>query len=294
MTNLYSKAIMIQEYFKYLPIDFNHFFPRFLYSLICLIFLIILRHSILYFFRLRVKNIQARITWKLTSFYIIVFLYILSLIVIWFSSLANLLTILSILGTGIIVVSKEVIQNIFGWFYIVIRRPFELGNRILINNHIGDVLEIRILDFVMIEVQSINEGGQSTGKILHIPNALVFTHALSNASKEFSFNWNEIKIPLEPESDWHSALNIIEKTANEILEKVEDTDQRILEAEERYAIHYAQLKHAIYIDFQEGAINLYLRFLTEPRSVRSINDKIWRELLKNFSKNKKIILKRKD
>ncbi len=290
MGNFYTKALKIHDFFTNLPLDREHFLPRILYSIIALFLLYIIRLTFLYLFSLRVKNTQAKRTWQLTSFYISSFLYFLFLIIIWFSSLANLLTILSILGTGLIVVSKEVILNISGWFYIVIRKPFDLGNRVIINNYIGDILEIRLLDFVLIEVQNSSEGGQSTGKILHIPNALIFTHPLSNASKEFSFNWNEIKIPLTADSNWKQALEVVEATANKIIQEIDITDYRIREAENRYAIRFSQLQHTTYIDFQNGKIILYLRHLSEPRNIRNTVDKVWRELLTEFAKNKDIKL----
>ncbi len=38
------------------------------------------------------------------------------------------------------------------------------------------------------------EADQSTGRVIHVPNALVFTEALANYSAGFAFLWNELPV----------------------------------------------------------------------------------------------------
>jgi small-conductance mechanosensitive channel len=165
-----------------------------------------------------------------------------------------------------------------------------MGNRVILGQHIGDVLEIRLLDFTMIEVLPRAEGGQSTGRVLHIPNSLVFTQPLANSSKEFSFNWNEIAIPLTLNSDWKKAREMVLKIAAQSLEEISTEDWRIRHAREQHDIHYSVLTPSIYVEFKNGAIILNLRHLTEPRRTRMITDLIWCEILVRFARHKSIHL----
>src|SRR5690606_22674832 len=43
------------------------------------------------------------------------------------------------------------ITSFIGWLYIVFRRPYKVGNRIQINNHRGDVVEISYLETIIWE-----------------------------------------------------------------------------------------------------------------------------------------------
>jgi len=43
---------------------------------------------------------------------------------------------------------------------------------------------------------------QSTGRILHVPNAHIFKHAIANYDEAFGFIWNELDVTLTFESDW--------------------------------------------------------------------------------------------
>lgn len=229
----------------------------------------------------RGDRLQLR-RWRQISFYLTFFICLILLAPAWLASLEGLLTIIGLFGAGVLLVMKEVILNTAGWFYIAIRRPFTIGNRVSVGDHIGDVLDIRMQAFTMIEVLPVEKGGQSTGRIVHIPNSMLFNHPLSNASKEFSFNWNELQVPLSQDSNWRRAAEILQQVAEESIEQISQEDHRIRDSEEEYAIHYNALSPSIFVDYRDGAIRLTLRHLTEPRKTRLIVDRIWRQLLLRF------------
>lgn len=263
-----------------------------LYSLVLMGMIFLLRFLILRLLVHRGSDGTHRKRWRINSLYIAVFLSALVVTPLWLKSLSGVLTMLGIFGTGLVIVNKEVILNITGWFYIMIRRPFVMGNRVVIGSTIGDVLEIRLLDTTMIEVLPRDQGGQSTGRIVHVPNSLVFTQPVANSSKEFSFNWNEIIVPLTPDSDWKKARALLLKIAEESIEEITTDDQRIQSAEEAHDIHYSYLTPSVYVEYKTGAILLHLRHLTEPRRTRIITDLIWREILTRFARIKSIRLQK--
>ncbi len=241
-----------------------------------------IRYLLLRLVTRRMKEKHEIFGWRRNSFYIVLIILFLSMIPIWIAPSRSVIAILSIVGTGLLIVLKEVILNIVGWFYLAVRRPFEIGNRIKIGDLTGDIIEFHLLDFSMIEVHGHVAGGQSTGRIFHIPNSLVFTQPVANASKQFSFNWNEITIPLAKESNWKKAAKILEEIAEEVLGKISDSDQRLKTSQEKYAIHYRVLSPSVYVDFQDYTVTLYLRHLVEPHDARKIMDRIWRTILTRF------------
>src|SRR5690606_532863 len=64
-----------------------------------------------------------------------------------YASLASLGLISLVLGFSL----QAPITSFIGWLYIVFRRPYMVGNRIQINSHRGDVIEISYLDTVILE-----------------------------------------------------------------------------------------------------------------------------------------------
>ncbi|MES0489648.1 MAG: mechanosensitive ion channel domain-containing protein [Leptospirales bacterium] len=229
-------------------------------------------------------------TWKKNISYSGMVLFFIIILIIWLPHLRGFFTLFGIIGTGILIATKEVIVNFLGWFYIVIRRPFEIGNRIMIKDFAGDVTDIRLLEFSMIEVKKRNEGGQSTGRIIRVPNGLLFTHPMANSSKEFSLYWNEIIVTLTPDSNWKKAHKILEQLSKKNILQILPSDPRLKTAKNKHAIFYQRTEPKIYTEFQNGKIVLTLRHLSQPKQLRDISDAVWKELLDKFSKHKDIKL----
>jgi small-conductance mechanosensitive channel len=99
------------------------------------------------------------------------------------------------------------LANLAGWVFIVWRHPFRVGDRVQIGEHAGDVVDLRIFQFSLMEIRNWVEADQSTGKIIHIPNGIIFTSPLANYTHGFNYLWNEIPITITFESDWEKAPN---------------------------------------------------------------------------------------
>ena len=249
-----------------------------------------IRKIILSFLFNRKVNHKNRLRYRRNSSYISLIVIVILLFPVLMPSVQNFLAVIGIFGAGVLLVMKEAIINVAGWFYIIVRRPLEEGNRISIAGYFGDVIEIRLQEFTMIEVKKKINGEQSTGRILHVPNYLVFSNVLSNASKEFSFNWHEMIIPITLKSDWKKAEKIIKEIAVHKLQGISGDDARIRRSENEFAIRYNRLEPGVYIEFNKGVIILTLRFLVEPKNLRSVTDVLWHEILSRLSKEKNIFL----
>ena len=247
-----------------------------------------LRKLLLRLLRARHPSKTAFLRWRKQSAYLLAALLCLLLFPVWLPSIQNFLAVIGIFGAGVLIVLKEVILNLAGWFYILVRKPFEEGNRISVSNMVGDVIDIRLLEFSMIEVRAREEGGMSTGRVIHVPNSVLFTQPMANSSKEFIFNWNELRIPLTPKSNWQKAVTLLEEIAQLTLEAVADDDSRIVKSEEQYAIHYRNLTPKTYVEVRGGVILIALRHLAEPRSTRQVTDRLWRAILTRLADEKDI------
>lgn len=65
--------------------------------------------------------------------------------------------------------------NVAAWMFMIWGRPFVVGDRIQINDHIGDVIDVRIFQFSLLEVGHWSGAEQSTGRVIHVPNGSIFT-----------------------------------------------------------------------------------------------------------------------
>ena len=82
--------------------------------------------------------------------------------------------------------------------------------RVQVGEHAGDVIDISLFKFTIMEIGNWVDADQTTGRIIHIPNGKVFTEALANYGKGFKYIWNEIPVLLTFASDWEKAKEILE------------------------------------------------------------------------------------
>jgi len=132
----------------------------------------------------------------------------------WYAAAVSLGLISLVLGFAL----QSPIASFIGWFYIIIRTPYKVGDRIQTGDLTGDVVEINYLDTTLWEF-----GGNymsndiATGRLIRFPNSLVWQQAVYNYSwHKFPYIWNEIPFHIAYESN----LNVIEKIMRDAYEEL--------------------------------------------------------------------------
>lgn len=124
----------------------------------------------------------------------------------------NLYAIAASLGLMSLVLSfalQAPISSFIAWLYIIFRKPYQVGDRIQIDGHKGDVIEINYLDTIIEEFGgSYLSNDRHTGRVIHFPNSMVLRAHVINYSGSFvPFIWNETIIQIAYTSD----LEFVEK-----------------------------------------------------------------------------------
>jgi small-conductance mechanosensitive channel len=107
-------------------------------------------------------------------------LFLATLAFIWIEAFQNLPTYLGLVSAGIAIALADVLKNMAGWVYILSRRPFQVGDRIEVDQFKGDVVDIRLFRFSLMEIGGWVDAEQSTGRLVHVPNGLVFNTEVAN------------------------------------------------------------------------------------------------------------------
>ncbi|MEQ9569908.1 MAG: mechanosensitive ion channel, partial [Longimicrobiales bacterium] len=114
---------------------------------------------------------RARYAWGKGTAYVAYGVVFLLLGQIWLESVRNVGTFLGLLTAGLAIALKDLVSNLAGWAFILMRHPFSVGDRIQIEGHKGDVVDIRLFQFTLLEVGNWVHADQSTGRIIHVPNS---------------------------------------------------------------------------------------------------------------------------
>ncbi|MFV0466181.1 MAG: mechanosensitive ion channel family protein [Lachnospiraceae bacterium] len=203
----------------------------------------------------------------------------------------NITTYIGLLSAGVAIALKELFMNISGWVFIQLRKPFEIGHRIQIDAQMGDVIDKRLFQFSVIEVSNLVDGGQSTGRIIDIPNSFIFTYPTINYTKGFEYIWNEMPIQVTFNSDWRLAKELLlELAIKDTEELTEDMTSQLKSASRNYQIQYSKLTPIVYTEVKEYGIQLTLRYLCTPKQRRSTLNRIWEDVLVMMEENPTIEL----
>ena len=184
-------------------------------SLISIAIVLISLISILHLLRKKELSDKKIYKIKMRLLYISVIILLFILIKIWVGGISHLLTMLSLVAAGLVIVNKENVMNFTGWIIINWRSLFSEGDHINILNYNGVVTEIRLFYFRIHE--TVEHGDKrTTGKLIKIPNAVVITNAV------FTFT-SDVNIVL------HKSSFLIDINKN-ITNKIDSTwEEKIIE-----------------------------------------------------------------
>lgn len=255
-------------------------------SIVVIIVLWLIRVIAIRIVNRNLESVKNQYKWRKNFTYITVFLGLLIVGRIWFEGIQSIATFLGLLSAGLAIALKDPVSDFAGWIFLIWRKPFDVGDRIQIGEAKGDVIDIRLFKFTLLEIGNWVYADQSTGRVIHVSNHKVFSENVANYTSDFEFIWNEIQILLTFESDWKKGKEILQEIAEEHLKDfVEHAQNQVSRAKKSYLIHYRYLTPIVYTDVKDSGINLTIRHLTDPRSRRSITQAIWEDVLDRFKEH---------
>ncbi len=223
--------------------------------------------------------------------YVYTLLLILLIGPIWLKGIASLTTFLGLAGAGVAVSMHDTIANIAGWFFIIWRKPFKVGDRIQIGETAGDVIDIRFFQFSLVEIGNWVDADQSTGRIVHVPNSRVLRESLANYHIGFEYIWHEIPVLITFESEWRKAKGILETIALQNVSQLsKGAQEQIHRAAERYFISFGAITPIVYTTVRDSGVLLTVRYLVNPRQRRTSEQQVWEAILDEFAKTDDIEL----
>ena len=259
---------------------------KLLVSFAILLVLWLIRLLVLVVVHRRSDDIRIRYRWKKTSQYVTATIAVIVLGMTWIQGFRSLATYLGLLSAGLAIALRELVANFVGWAFILWRRPFEVGDRIQIGDTAGDVIDLRIFQFTLLEIGNWVDADQSTGRVIHVNNGQVFTQSLANFSKGFQYIWNEIAVLVTFESDWEKAKEILAGIATKHGEELTTSaEEKLHEAARRFMIFYSKLTPTVYTSVRDCGVLLTIRYLCDPRRRRSTEQSIWEDILHAFAEH---------
>lgn len=260
-------------------------------SVIAILFLLVLRRVVVRTIQSRMDDPEGLYRTRKTVTYVTTIVTILTLAWIWVDALDSVTTYIGLVSAGIAIALADVLKNLAGWAFVILRRPFRVGDRVEIGETIGDVVDVRLFRFSLLEVGNWVDADQSTGRLIHVPNGLLFTQRLANYTEGFEFIWHEIPVLVTFESDWRKAKQRIEEVLEANVPRVAgDAERRIRATAREYQIKIGALTPRTYVTVKDSGVLLTARFLVDVRGRRGADERFWEGVLDAFAEEPNVDL----
>jgi len=262
-------------------------------TLAVLVVIWVLRMAALRVVRRRVVDVKRHYYWRRGINYTAGVVAVLWVGTLWLagSGLSNIGTFLGLVSAGLAIALQDPLANFAGWIFILTRRPFNVGDRIEVIGHCGDVIDVGLFQTYLMECGHWVDADQSTGRIISIPNGAIFKSSLANYTRGFEHIWNEIPVLVTFESDWRRAKQILTDIANTHASPLsEGAQEQIRRAASTQMIFFTKLTPIVYTNVKDCGVLLTIRYLTLPRQRRSSAERIWEAVLDAFAQEPNIDL----
>lgn len=277
---LLTGSIVYVNYF----IAYNATLIKAMYSAVILLIAYLISIFIDNVIKREIKETRERYSIRKAASTIISILVFGAILGVWFQETTTLVVAFGLLSAGIAIALQDLFRNVAGGLIIFITKPFTAGDRIQVDNDMGDVIDIKIFYTTMMEIREWVDGDQYSGRIFQIPNSFVLNKTVKNYTRDFSFIWDEVTIMLTYESNYKKAQEIIKRITHEITEPYEEKAKIELEnLGEKYFINQADVDETIYTKITDNWIDLHVRYVVDPRKRRLVrhllSEKILEEML---------------
>ena len=185
-------------------------------SVVCLLFIILASFTSYWFIRKKTDSKRRLKQYKHRVVYLAIFIYLIFLGRIWISGFTHLVTMLSLVAAGLVVVNKESVMNMVGSLIINWRNLFSEGDCIKIGEQMGYVRHLGLLYIAIDEIDK-DFNSLMTGRMIKIPNSLVITTSITNYSQNSKLTKIKLSFIFTPESNIDKAETIMKDIAKNIV-----------------------------------------------------------------------------
>src|SRR5438094_5113849 len=195
---------------------------------------------------------------------------------------------LTALGVGSIIVGLAVqtpMKSFIAWIYILVRRPFQVGDRIKIGDATGDVIDVGYLDTTLWEFGGkYISGDHPSGRVIRFPNEKVLDEIVYNYSWPlFPYIWNEIKFYVAFNADLEFISSTMQKiTEEELGQEMIARVQTFRDLLARTPVDELEVRERPRVIFRVNEntwLEAIVRYLVQPREAGRVKTRLIKKLL---------------
>jgi small-conductance mechanosensitive channel len=215
----------------------------------------------------------------------------LSVIVVLFGFVTqfnSLATFAGFITAGIAVGLQTILLSVVAYFFIIGRYGIKVGDRITIATVTGDVIDVGLVRFYVMELAGSSTELNPTGRIAVFSNAVLFQAGtpLFKQLPGTGYAWHELIVKLTDTADYREVCEAIVHLVQTAYQEYRDRIVREHESVQNWmqtAIDSPEIQSRL--QFSAGVFQFWVRFPVEIRSAAQTDEKITRALLDLMASN---------
>ncbi len=205
--------------------------------------------------------------------YVLILLLVIFAILSYAGSLSGIGVVAGLLSAALGWALQRPISGGAAWLMMVIKRPFEIGDRVIIGNVKGDIADITLTHVHIKEIGGTIASEETSGRMILIPNAKLFEQDIINYTQRDEFILDQVSFAITFGSDIEEAQKIAINSAKEL---VKNYTKKI--KEEPYARTY----------FQPSGVNILVRYQASASERNKISSEITQRIFKKIKISKNV------
>ncbi len=210
------------------------------------------------------------------------------------TELGSVATFVGLLTAGVAVAMQNIILSVAGYFFLIGKYGIRVGDRVQIDGVIGEVVDIGIVRFHLLELGSGGLDAQPSGRVVAFSNSIVFqpTSGVFKQIPGTSFDWHEISLMFLPEANYRMIQERIEIAVDTSLKDYrEEMEQQMHQMEQTLnSISSIELRPRTRLHITASGIEVTVRFPVGGRNAAEIDDRVVREIYAAIDREPKLKL----
>jgi small-conductance mechanosensitive channel len=172
---------------------------------------------------------------------------------------------------------QKPISGVVAWLIIVTRRPFHIGDRVMISDIIGDITNINLTHIILDEIGGTIDGEEKSGRTVMIPTYRLFEENIINYTLLDDYILDEVSMMVTYESNLAHAERLIVDAVHSVMDSLWKAFPKKKQREPHTRL-----------SFEDSGVTVIVRYMSLATNRNKITTDIRRELHKKVSNAKDV------
>ena len=209
-----------------------------------------------------------------------------------FHGFGSFATIAGFVTAGLAVALQNVIVSIVAYFFLIGRYGLRVGDIVTVTSITGEVVEIGLLRFYLVELSGSDIDVHSTGRVAVFSNSVIFQpSALLKHPSKTEYVWHLVRVTLDPDTDPQTAQERVTRAVQTVYDEYRQSIEHQNEAiGGSFATERSKPRLTSRVRFTDSGCEITVRYPVEVERAPEIDNRVIRRVLDQANSDPKLSL----